>query len=673
MLTSSLLSKIQRRYILLCGSLTVSYFSHQAGRLSNAARVDLSCGASHTVSDILRALTVAATAVDVPHHIQAGPLSSSEFLGASWSFVPRARLSGPFVESGGGGRSGREEREKDPWYSSRNWPHRQAQNYMSQELSAAGSSTQRVTSSQEPSTNAATTSAYPYGSSGTLPLSGTNPPGGHVHSAGLAVTDSPGYYRPPLSPTGASIAGIRSLGVQSILNPAQPEPESGNRNLHNASGQLTIDDHGQEADASRRATVTSPRSRKRNPRSLRVGRSSDHAQILGTRQTLTPISPARRAEGLGVRRSLTGPSSTTQPISLAPAGARVYTAELGTRQEADIPPLPTAPYIRGTAQDPQSGESSSGPTRTYGGGYALARDFGSIARKSESPGTSQSSYSYVSQPSPIFTHGRTVAPHYGVAADTPTTSQASQGFNTSHYLEGHRHHPPGQTSLQMTLNTEQGTMVVPVDVQQASKTANEKRKRNASASARFRARRKEKEKEASHTIVNLETELREAMEDRDHYRNERDFFRDLASRHMDLSQLPQRPVSPALRRAAPLLPPVSVEPGSAQFQESYRDPTESSSRAPLRRRTGDRSRMSESSMSASPMLPPQSLYPSQMSAQPLSLPPVPLPPTLPNPFLEGRPRPSTAQPASFPQLSRSQSHDPFRPERYDRNWDPSRG
>lgn len=65
-------------------------------------------------------------------------------------------------------------------------------------------------------------------------------------------------------------------------------------------------------------------------------------------------------------------------------------------------------------------------------------------------------------------------------------------------------------------------MQIPVEVQAASKVADEKRKRNAGASARFRARRKEKEREASMSISRLEQQVRDAIDRADFYRTERD-------------------------------------------------------------------------------------------------------------------------------------------------------
>ena len=113
--------------------------------------------------------------------------------------------------------------------------------------------------------------------------------------------------------------------------------------------------------------------------------------------------------------------------------------------------------------------------------------------------------------------------------------------------------PPSSTTAQsqyqiMTLETEQGPIQVPVDVQAASKVADEKRKRNATASHRFRQRRKEKERETSENISKLEAQIRDSTEEKEHYQKERDFFQDLILRHR--IPLPPRPPSPRRRRYA---------------------------------------------------------------------------------------------------------------------------
>ncbi len=74
----------------------------------------------------------------------------------------------------------------------------------------------------------------------------------------------------------------------------------------------------------------------------------------------------------------------------------------------------------------------------------------------------------------------------------------------------------GQSQCQMlTLETEQGPIQVPIDVQAASKVADEKRKRNATASHKFRKRRKDKEQKTSNNISNIEAQVREMTKERD--------------------------------------------------------------------------------------------------------------------------------------------------------------
>lgn len=105
--------------------------------------------------------------------------------------------------------------------------------------------------------------------------------------------------------------------------------------------------------------------------------------------------------------------------------------------------------------------------------------------------------------------------------------------------------PHGQPNLQMQLDTDSGPINIPVevDVQQASRLADEKRKRNAGASARFRQRRKEKELASTHQISDLNRRLRDIQEEREHYRRERDHYRDVVER-MQGSVGPPRPPTP---------------------------------------------------------------------------------------------------------------------------------
>ena len=109
----------------------------------------------------------------------------------------------------------------------------------------------------------------------------------------------------------------------------------------------------------------------------------------------------------------------------------------------------------------------------------------------------------------------------------------------------------GQNVYQMmTLETTSGTVQLPVDVQAASRMADEKRRRNAGASARFRQRRKEKEKEASTTIGRLEQQVKDLGEDADFYWRERDIFRGILSTIPGCERYLQRPASPRLHRSS---------------------------------------------------------------------------------------------------------------------------
>ena len=175
------------------------------------------------------------------------------------------------------------------------------------------------------------------------------------------------------------------------------------------------------------------------------------------------------------------------------------------------------------------------------------------ASQSDSPSTQYSTYSQVSrqtppaqpnasagQPQSFFTTpfnaGGPASTMAQMAFDVPASSSAAGG----------------NTYQMMTLDTENGPIQVPVDVQAASKVADEKRKRNATASHRFRQRRKEKERETSQNIAKLETRIREIEEENDFYRGERDYFRNLMSRVPGQAHLLSRPLSPRQRRNASL-------------------------------------------------------------------------------------------------------------------------
>ncbi|KAF1937341.1 hypothetical protein EJ02DRAFT_506064 [Clathrospora elynae] len=148
--------------------------------------------------------------------------------------------------------------------------------------------------------------------------------------------------------------------------------------------------------------------------------------------------------------------------------------------------------------------------------------------------------------------------------------------------------PSSQGGIQlMTIKSQHGHPVqIPVDVQAASKVADEKRRRNAGASARFRARRKEKEREASMSISRLEQNVRDSREDAEYYRSERDYWRSIAMQpHPERHYA--RPPSPRLRRrsVAPSLAPSSTTGnGSEASYDDYEEESHEEERN-VRRRT----------------------------------------------------------------------------------------
>ncbi len=174
-----------------------------------------------------------------------------------------------------------------------------------------------------------------------------------------------------------------------------------------------------------------------------------------------------------------------------------------------------------------------------------------------SSATPMSQYSPYSQSSSVSTSQYDNHSHQGHYAPGPGPVHPHDSRHGSISMETERNSmipmaPSGQSSIQlMTIKSQHGHPVqIPVDVQAASKVADEKRRRNAGASARFRARRKEKEREASISISRLEQQLREAIEDAEYYRTERDYFKNIALQQPNSERHYARPPSPRLRRCS---------------------------------------------------------------------------------------------------------------------------
>ena len=245
------------------------------------------------------------------------------------------------------------------------------------------------------------------------------------------------------------------------------------------------------------------------------------------------------------------------------------------------------------------------------------------ASQSDSP-SPFSSYSQLSRasPAPQYTTQASSA-HFAPPRGAGLEGQLTHGSEHS-FSQGTS--AVGQSTYQiMTLDTDQGPIQVPVDVQAASKMADEKRKRNAGASARFRQRRKEKERESSQTISKLESQIRDIGEEKEYYRMERDYFRSLVYSTPAQSQVVPRMPSPRQRKYSQ-----SGSMGSNQWSQSE-DRGNQAARI-IRRRTSGYTPACDVPQSSMPAPNP-----------PLGYPPSPLP--FPHPAVRGPP------PVSRPQLS----------------------
>ncbi|PNS21843.1 Regulatory protein cys-3 [Sphaceloma murrayae] len=268
--------------------------------------------------------------------------------------------------------------------------------------------------------------------------------------------------------------------------------------------------------------------------------------------TLTPRSPMARPDSRTFLHPGQSPHQTTQktfppsPQNQGPAAETRFSNQSG----GYFPPV-----SRHSLPNP----SFAPPSLVHHNHSSSSTGTGKFTSGSASPTGSYSSYSQNDQTSPNPQNGPS---HYKaptmrlehLALERSTRSLPAQSPTTPHEMA----YPPGipvstsggQATYQlMTVQTANGTVQVPVDVQAASRLADEKRRRNAGASARFRERRKKKEMEASQTIRKLETQVKELSEDCDFYRRERDNLVSVVMQAPGGERLFPRPASPRLRRA----------------------------------------------------------------------------------------------------------------------------
>jgi hypothetical protein len=273
----------------------------------------------------------------------------------------------------------------------------------------------------------------------------------------------------------------------------------------------------------------------RSPKSPRLHRT----QSLNLLNPPTGTIDAHQSPFLTASTRPSDPIMSHQSLPTPPAGGR----------HSYFPPVPVQGIVRTEVRRPSVGFPQSGS----------ASPIAQYSPYSQSASVASSQYDTPS------TQGHYMHRHPSV--------QMHESRNSAGPMETERNMipmaPSGQSSIQlMTIKSQQGHNVqIPVDVQAASKVADEKRRRNAGASARFRARRKEKEREASMSISRLEQQLQNAVEDARFYREERDRYRDLY-----LQQQPDIPGKLSPRLTRPALPPsIPASSTRANSEDSYAD------------------------------------------------------------------------------------------------------
>ena len=377
-----------------------------------------------------------------------------------------------------------------------------------------------------------------------------------VHGASTRPT-------PPPSSTPPEQRISRPIGVENLLNPAaggNPNAESQRRDGERTdSPQPTA-----MAASSRPETPSFPSTTVRKTSTGDITLPSITPPLINAYpqpvpRAMTPRSPTNFGPGVMTTGLPTATIDARQSPFVGPHHQTFTSTGPGTSFPADM--VGTAPNIPSTAyttsapsfrssprlrQGSQSGQNTSGyprmqtlldpPVHTIPARFSASRSSSPSIHQRTPPPASIGHTAPTGKPQSFFS---TPLTSMGPASTVPQL-----GFDKKTPVAAG---PTGQNQYQMmTLDTESGPIQVPVDVQAASKVADEKRRRNATASHRFRQRRKEKEQETSNNIAKLEAQVRDLSEEKDFYQRERDFLQDFILRSR--VPVPPRPTSPRRRR-----------------------------------------------------------------------------------------------------------------------------
>lgn len=466
----------------------------------------------------------------------------------------------------------------------------------------------------------------------------------------------------------------RSLGVHAILN-TTPSEAAEPRGVRRSASEM------EERPAEGRQQPLPPLGLSRPPsvESSYGEMMSPGAMRAAPRRILTPRSPTlRNVASLG---RLTGTAEASQSPFLSP-GSRNYTVEPGS---GNVPPLPTPPAASRAGYGFPAPSMSTPPLQHRR--TSLGRDIGQSG--GVSPGQSYRSTQHsrplsprMSFPGAAATSTRSFQPR-GTSVQPGSATTASMLDSSSPSFVPISSSGGGNYQI-LTMPTHKGPVQIPVDVQAASKMADEKRKRNAGASARFRERRKLKEKEAATTIHRLETQLREATEDAEFYRRERDSLAQLLYQAPGGDRHFPRPSSPR-RTRVPGTPGSSVGGGDTAsgsgsggyaFSESSENPRRTQEMGSGERNTRRRT----TGYNLPPPPPSSSMSPAPTGYASTFTPITPAPPpgpqqsfsTGPHRYTSASGPPSEAQaPNTNPQLAPRPNVGPHRPPDHDRSWPPA--
>ncbi|KAF2415516.1 hypothetical protein EJ08DRAFT_666857 [Tothia fuscella] len=337
----------------------------------------------------------------------------------------------------------------------------------------------------------------------------------------------------------------RSFGVHSILNP--PQLDNADRPYQRRASAQVDEELRQEFFP---PGSIAPMSRPPSSSSVGTDETSRSGGARIIRRILTPISPGLHRTA-SFSRIATGTIDAHESPFLSPASSRIHTQEPGTGGISPLPAIHTAqrsPFTMPNAPTPPLAPPATSRHASV-----------SVIHSSRpSPSPSYSSFSQSGQASPAHQSlasgsglGPTPPGSYHLAR-SPVAGSLRDVPQTPLDTEQQDYVPmvsSGQNYQLLTIDTTRGQTQLPVEVQAASRMADEKRKRNAGASARFRARRKAKEVEASSKIANLEQDLQFAIDDSEHYKRERDYLVEVIRTVPHYERyLRERPQSPRIGR-----------------------------------------------------------------------------------------------------------------------------